>query len=1110
MGPVAAAMLALTLVVSLFVIAAWVERHPQLSRRTNLRHAAYTLSLAVYCTSWTFYGAVGSAARDGWSYLPIYAAPIAVVLLAPRFLMRMARAVREEKATTISDFIASRFGHDVTIARLVTVIAVLGSIPYIALQIRSIGTAYSIVSGGSPSTPAMLGAAPVLALFAILFGVRRYEVAGRSEGLLFSIAAESLIKLVALLAVGVFAVVLLIDLDPEIRRGAVATLAANFQPSRLSGETFVIALLAGCAIIALPRQFYMGLVEAHAPDDLARARFGFAAYLAIMTVVVLPITAVGLALLPGVSPDSFVLALPLGAGNSGIATLAFVGGISAATAMVIVESTALATMVSNDLIAPALVRRSVTATSMNIGKRLMLMRRGAVLAIVAAALIWALSVPARQPLAWIGLIAFAAMAQFTPHLLLATTGSDRNVAAGRASLSVGLALWLYTLAMPPFLPTEWLAMVAGTAIDPQRLLGIGHATPLVHGVVWSLGANLATYAAIAAGHGERPAIPRIFRPSRRVANLADLADFCRRFVGVEAVREAFGEPVAGVGIDRRSARKAERLVAQVVGASSARALIASALAGERLSHDDVARLLDEGGQSLRFSRRLLAATLENIDSGVSVIDADLNLVAWNSRYLELFAYPDGMVSAGTPVAELIRYNATRGECGPGEIDDHVEKRLSHLRRGLNHSFERRRDDDRVIKTVGGPMPGGGYIMSFTDITAEAAARDELERTLDELEIRVAARTDELSRANAQLALATAEKTRFLAAASHDLLQPLHAARLFAAALDRDASAGQRMIVDRIGKSIVAAEELLRALLDISKLDAGGVEPTIADVPLPPLIRDIAEGMRPLAEDRALSLRIGPLWGTARTDAAMLRSVIQNLLSNALRYTESGGVLIGMRRSRAGLRIDVVDTGSGIPADKQQAIFGEFTRLGNADAEGLGLGLAIVDRIARLIDARIAVRSVVGRGSCFSIILPAGSATVDEAPAARRASGLPGAARILVVDNDPDILDATRALLEGMGHRVTALDSAAAALAHEAAVDLALIDYHLGDGASGLDIIDHLRRRHPNMPIAIVSADTGAVLREGAAARAIEVMRKPINPARLEDFINAASVTQIEA
>lgn len=1108
----AAALLALALILTLFAIAALVEsRGAAFAKRPALRHRAYTLALGVYCTSWTFYGAVGSAVRDGWNYLPIYAAPILLLLAAPAFLRRLSRAVAEEQATTVSDFIASRFGHDVTVARLVTVIALLGTIPYIALQLRSIGAALSIVSGTDVAAQAMLVAAPLLALFAMLFGARRFELAGRSEGLLYAIGLESAIKLAALVAVAGVAVLVLIDQPATNVITGVAALQDRFRPERLTLDVAIIFLIATTAIIALPRQFYMGLVEAKEPDDIVRARYGLALYLGAMALLVLPIALAGLAVLdPGVSPDVYVLVLPSSEGYGLILAAALLGGISAAASMAVVDSTALATMVSNDLVFPTLMRGRATTQSGAIGRRMLVVRRLSILAIMSLGLAWALLVSAQDSLASIGLIAFAAMAQFTPHLILATTGKGRDSLAARASLSVGLALWLYTLALPPVLPTEWLAALAGGPFDPQRLFGIGDAAPLSHGVIWSVGANLAVYAAISARKMQAQPLALFGRTERPIANLGELAQLTASFVGEEQVRHElpFADPAAA--IDRRSARRARELIAQVVGASSARALVASALAGGKLSLPDVARLLDEGGQSLRFSRGLLASTFENIDAGISVVDANLNLVAWNSRYLDLFDYPTELVKVGVPVATLIRHNAQHGDFGAGDVEYHVEKRLEHLRRGQDHSFERRRHDGKVIKTIGGAMPGGGYVMSFIDISEEARVREELRRTLDELEQRVADRTRELSEANSRLARSDEDKTRFLAAASHDLLQPLHAARLFTAALQRDATDGQRDLVGRVENAITAAEDLLRSLLDISRIDAGGVTPEPTAVALAPFLSGLAETARPLAEAKGLNLRVGALPGVVESDAGLLRSVIQNFLSNAVRYTARGGVLVGVRRRGDHWRIDVIDTGVGIAESQIDEIFSEFVRLGEVEVEGLGLGLALVRRIVRLIGGRIEVRSVPGRGSRFSLYLPALEGAVAPAPAPLPDAAIPGRRlSVLSVDDDERIVEASIALIDRLGHDASGAQDIAGALAAAENIDAALVDYQLGGGENGLDLIERLRTRRPGLPVLLVTAESTPDMRARAAALGVEILSKPAAPGAIEAFLTAVSVREIE-
>ncbi|WP_226019231.1 PAS domain-containing hybrid sensor histidine kinase/response regulator [Novosphingobium sp. FKTRR1] len=1099
-----ATLLALALVIVLFAVATAVDMRA-VKAGPRLRQFAYALGLGVYCSSWTFYGAVGSAVREGWNYLPIYLAPCLVLLVAPGFMRRLAEAVEEERAASLSDFIAARFGHDPMMAQLVAVTAVCGIVPYVALQLRSIGSAIAVASHRPVEAPVMIAASVALAGFAILFGTRRYEIAGRSEGILFSVALESVIKLLAMVLVAGLAIVIVMDAPQAQVTAGWDRLATAFAPQAMSiPDVIAISVVSALAMLALPRQFYMAFTQARDTTDLPRARLVLAGYIAAMAALVLPIALAGLAILPQqASPDLFVLELPEAVGQPWMLVFALLGGISSAAAMVIVDSTALATMVSNDLIFPAVLRRAQdNEAAGTLGYRMMAARRLAIVAIIGLALAWGLLLPSRSSLASIGLVAFSAMAQFTPHLILGVLAKGRDPLAGRISLGAGFGLWLWTLALPPVLPQSWLAALSGTPFDPLHLLGLGHASPLVHGVAWSLTINLAVLTLASARQDRAIRLPRLLRGQRPVRNQGELARLTARFVGEDRADVAFPPALHNAPVDRIAARRAQDLVAEVVGAASARTLVASALAGGSLGIHDIARLLDEGGQSLQFSRRLLAATLENLPSGISVIDAELNLVAWNAAYIALFGYPPGMVRVGVPVADLIRFNVVRGDF-PGPTDAQVERRLARLRDRQPYVSERIRHDGRVIKSVGGPMPGGGYLTSFTDVTGEAQARAELQATLEQLEERVAERTVALSQANQMLAESTRDKTRFLAAASHDLLQPLHAARLFTGALARKADEGVQSLVAGVDRSITGAENLLRALLDISRLDAGGVRPDLTPVELGPLLRDIAEGMRPLAANKGLALRTGPLRGVVHTDAGLLRSVLQNFVSNAVRYTDRGAVLIGVRRRGDHLRIDVVDTGVGIAEAEQRAIFTEFTRLGTVDAEGLGLGLAIVERIARLLGLSIEVRSQPGRGSRFSVLVPVSvEAVASAAVPSTRTTALPAAngLRVLVVDNERDILDATAALLGEMGQIPIVATTMADALAVAGRADVALLDYHLDHGEDGLDLADRLRAAHPALTLALVTAEGGAELREAARLRGIAVIVKPAAPAAVAAFL----------
>jgi Na+/proline symporter len=462
-----AALFALAWIGLLFLVAALAERRAQRSsshhreQRGRQRHLAYTLALGVYCSSWTIYGAVGSAVRTGWDYLPIYAAPIALLLFAPAFLRRLARAVADEQAVTISDFIAARFGHDPVVARLVTLIALAGTVPYMALQLRSMGTAFTIVTGEPVVVPTMVVGAVLLAAFAMLFGARRFELTGRSEGMIYAVGLESLMKMCAMLLVAALAVVMVLQAEPARVAAGWSQLEARFAFHTISVETLVIGLVSTMTVINLPRLFYMALAEARDVDDLPRARFGFAAYLSLMTLAVFPIALAGLTVLsPSLPPDFYVLTLPQSAGHRIVMAIELLGGISAAAAMVITDSTALATMVSNDLVFPTVIRAAGGVDALPpaagaLGRRMLLVRRASILGVVALALAWALLVSPEDSLASIGLVAFAAMAQFTPHLMMAATGRRHDPMAAKVSLTLGFALWFYTLALPPILPPEW-------------------------------------------------------------------------------------------------------------------------------------------------------------------------------------------------------------------------------------------------------------------------------------------------------------------------------------------------------------------------------------------------------------------------------------------------------------------------------------------------------------------------------------------------------------------------------------------------------------------------------------------------------------------------------
>ncbi|HUO95873.1 MAG TPA: PAS domain-containing hybrid sensor histidine kinase/response regulator [Steroidobacteraceae bacterium] len=1135
----------------LFAIAFFGDTWRVYPLNTRLRPVIYSLALGVYCTTWTFFGAVGTAVREGWAFLPIYLGPALLFLLGAPYLARLIEVARARNITSIADFISSRFGKSPSLAALVSLIALLAAVPYLALQYKAVAASIDVLTGvpasGSPwHFDTALAVALVMALFAALFGTRRVAASEHHEGLMLAIAFESLVKLCAFVAVGVYA---WRSLGPA-PRGIAQSLAAVH--GSVDANFVATTLLAAAAVVCLPRQFQVAVVECAEPADLRRARWLFPLYVALFSVCVMPIAALGVAsgLAEHGHPDTLVLTVPLATGAPWLALLAFLGGLSAATAMVIVASLALATMVTHDLIVPALWRTRLVR-SVDLGGRILWLRRVAIFALALLAYGYHRSVGAPTSLASIGLLAFAAVAQFVPGIVAALWWRDATRDGVFWGLLAGFVVWIYTLMVPGVLGPASALLVHGPFgvewLRPQALFGITSLGPVSQGALWALVANIAVLLAISLRRGttlqERMAAKAFTAPLAAAAirggshaRVGDLEALAARIVGPAAARRMLAEhaeraqrppPRPGDAADRALLQHVERELAGSVGASTARVLLTHALRRRGLEVDEVAELLDETSQELRFSRQLLQATMENVAQGISVVDADMKLVAWNRRYTQMFDYPDGFIYVGRDAAELIRWNALRGECGPGDAAEHVRKRLAYMRSGSAYVIQRERQNGRVYEIRGQPLPGGGYVTTYTDITEYKQTELALRESKLELESRVEERTVELKRAlEAQQAAkrlaeeANTSKTRFFAAASHDLLQPLNAARLFASALSTQASEepALREIAARIDSSMRAAEDLLDGLLDVARLDSGALSPERTAFPIADLLADLERQYAPVAAARQLELRVVATRAVVYTDRVLLRRILQNYLANALRYTRRGGVLLGCVRRGGDLLIRVCDTGPGIAEHQRGAIFGEFTRLERASPwgeKGLGLGLAICDRIARLLGHPLDLRSRPGHGSSFGVVVPRAALGVLAGPGPTEIVRDAGAALdglvVLCVDNEPAILDGMEALLSRWGIEVLkARDAAEAQACHaQGGVDIVLADYHLGDGPDGLAMLAELAARAP-LTAALITADYDVALAARARALGWPVLRKPVKPAALRAFLTAARAGRVVA
>ncbi len=674
----------------LFAIAYYGDRRAENKTSLIANPYVYALSIAVFCTSWTFYGSVGRAASSGVGFLPIYIGPTLMFILGWFVLRKIIRISKVHHTTSIADFIATRYGKSRLLGGLVTVIAVVGIMPYISLQLKAVSVSFDVMlnSPVAVGTVAILGmplmidtafyVAVVLALFSILFGTRHVDATEHHEGMVAAIAFESVVKLIAFLAVGIFVTFGIFDGFGDIfAQAAAKPELRQLMTMEKAGPGWVtLTLLSMIAIICLPRQFQMAVVENVDESHLDKAMWLFPLYLLAINLFVLPIAFGGLLHFPdgGVDADIFVLALPLAEKQAGLALLVFIGGLSAATGMVIVATIALSTMISNEIVMPLLLRFAWLRLSerKDISGLLLMIRRGAIVLILLLGYLYFRLIGESYALVTIGLVSFAAAAQFAPVILGGIFWKGGSRLGATAGLMAGFAAWAYTLLLPSFAHSGWLPesfIVHGAfgveLLKPYALFGLDGLDRISHALFWSLLANSGVYIWVSLldrqspieriqatlfvevfRQSERPPSARLWRGTVATADLYTLAE---RFIGKERAGEAFENFAtmrnvtaadllkAGRNASAELVRFVERLLAGVIGGASARVMLASVIQSEGLGIEEIMEVLDETSQVLEYSRQL-----EQESKALEKATAELS--AANARLLELDELKDEFLS----------------------------------------------------------------------------------------------------------------------------------------------------------------------------------------------------------------------------------------------------------------------------------------------------------------------------------------------------------------------------------------------------------------------------------------------------------------------------------
>lgn len=628
----------------LFAVAALADRRAAAGRSVIASPWIYALSWGVYCTAWTYFGSVGRAAAGGIWFLPIYLGPTVAMLLAWIVLRKMVRIAQSYRITSIADFIASRYGKSPGLAAAVTLITVVGIVPYIALQVKGVSAAYQLLLGehrvaGGWWQDGTLWVTLALAFFTILFGTRHLDLSERHEGMVAAIALESLVKLGAFLAVGIYVTWGLFDGPADIwaRASAVPDLARLMRLGGGEGfaypQWFAMSLLAMLSVLLLPRQFQMMVVECGDERMIPRAAWVFAAYLFAINLFVLPLAIGGMLILgPGADAETFVIALPLSQGAVGLALLAGLGGMSAATGMLIVETVAVSTMVCNDLVMPALLRAGLVGgrAGGDVTRLLLAIRRVAIVGLLLLGYVYFRVAGDVYALVSIGLISFAAVAQFAPALFGGMWWKGGTARGAMAGLLAGFAVWGYTLMLPAIAKSGWLpdgfldrGPLGVAALRPEALFGLTGLDNITHALFWSMLVNVGLYVAVSLARppGAREAAQAVLfvdvydrdegaaRPVfwRGRARVADLDALARRLLGPERAARAMAgaEGAAPASIaDAALVERVEQQIAGAIGAASARVMVASVAQEEPLTPGDVLEILDEASQIRAYARAL--------------------------------------------------------------------------------------------------------------------------------------------------------------------------------------------------------------------------------------------------------------------------------------------------------------------------------------------------------------------------------------------------------------------------------------------------------------------------------------------------------------------------
>lgn len=962
----------------LFGLAYYAEKKERTGKSIVNNPYIYSLSLAVYCTSWTFYGSVGKAATSGLSFLTTYIGPTLMAALWPVVIAKVIRLAKTHRITTISDFISSRYGKSLFLSGLITVVAVAGITPYVGLQIKAIISTFSIIAGETKASAfASLFFTAMLGVFAIIFGARRLDSSERHGGLVFAIAFESIVKLVAFLLVGLFVTYGIFDgfgdIFKKIENTPYSTLLYLGQGTKTDyPEWLALTFLSMMAIIFLPRQFQMTVVENYKESHIKTALWLFPLYLFLINLFVMPVALGGLLL--GGKPegaDYFVLTIPLGNGNKYLSLLAFIGGFSAATSMVIVEALALSTMVMNSLVMPAILRFN---EAKSFPKIVLNIKRLVILVIVCLGYLFAVSIGEFYSLVDIGLKSFEAVSLFAPAFFLGLYWKRTTKAGAIAGLIAGFVIWFYTLLLPAMIKANLISsdgfigfLINSEVLNSRALFGIEGLGKWSHSLLWSMLFNIMIFIGVSVFTKQKrdeEIQALIFVESFEVAgdiaatgtySMESIEDILAKYIGKNSAQKAIHEflneknkkPEQLSQKDLVELRNhAERVLSGAIGPSIAAIIFEEKRFLTEEERAEISESIRNITESLRLSRQELTEAMkelsylkefseniiESAPLGIVTVDNSFRVKYWNKE-MERLTGIKRKTAVNSPLNSLIPWmnNLLNPESyqGSGSIEKSIES-----------------PDHQMFRINISPFkdPSGGYVIILEDITEKKRMEEQLFQT---------SKLASLGKLTAGISREIGNPLASISSLVQELME-----------VNTDRFTGEAL--RDINTHIERIARIVRSLSDFARISSAEKTPSDILEILQKTINLVKYDKR--FKNIKLQIKASNL-PKALLNHDQIQQVFLNLFLNSLdAMPEGGSINIELKRRDNHIEINFSDTGTGIDNEIIDKIFDPFFTTKPA-GKGTGLGLSICYGIIKDHDGTITVRSKKGEGTTFTIRLP---------------------------------------------------------------------------------------------------------------------------------------------